>query len=209
MSELVEVPKWFDDIHKALIDAIINKLKFYQEPEKLAKGILVAVIGNLEFNPNPSMDNFIKELRYFNDKSLSLKIFRENEDEKIYYISEHKFELIKALISGYKVKEDSYLVVSRNDYENNEYIYDNSATSYHGYVSQIVKYKQLYYYEDDKQLEKFKELDSNLLTSGLMFGKFKPELIKQIQEIEPRLIMNEEKAKNLVNGHRIIVPINI
>lgn len=206
MSELIEVPKWFDDIHKEVIRVIENEFSYYYEPEDKANELLIKAISNHGYGTFWT-DDLIREILF---PSVALvTIIQHKEEEKIEYISHNKIDLIRAIVNGYKVKEDSYLVVSRNDYENKEYIYDNSATSCHGYVSQIVKYKQLYYYEDDKQLEKFKELDSNLLTSGLIFGKFKPELIKQIQETEPRLIMNEEKAKNLVNGYRIIVPISI
>lgn len=206
MNELIEVPRWFDDIRKEVVDIIKKEFSYSSEPEDITNELLIKVISNHGYGTIWT-DDLIREILF---PSVTLVTMIQNkEQEKIEYVGNNKIDLIKAIINGYKVKEDSYLVVSRNDYENNEYIYDNSATSFHGYVSQIVKYRQLYYYEDDKQLEKFKELDSNLLTSGLIFGKFKPELIKQIQEIEPRLIMNEERAKNLVNGYRIIVPINI
>lgn len=206
MNELIEVPKWFDDIYKEVIRVIENEFSYSSEPEDTANELLIKAISS-HGHGTFWTDDLIREILF---PSVALvTMIQHKEEEKIEYVSHNKIDLIKAIIDGYKVKEDSYLVISRNDYENNEYIYDNSATSCHGYVSQIVKYKELYYYEDDKQLEKFKELDSNLLTSGLIFGKFKPELIKQIQETEPRLIMNEEKAKNLVNGYRIMVPISI
>jgi len=206
MSELIEVPKWFDDIYKEIVKIINNEFSYLEDPKEFAKDLMIKAISNNGFG-DFWVDDLIREISFPSNNLLNM--IYDNKQEKIDYVTHNKINLIKAIVNGYKVKEDSYLVVSRNDYENNEYIYDNSATSCHGYVSQIVKYKQLYYYEDDKQLEKFKELDSNLLTSVLIFGKFKPELIKQIQEIEPRLIMNEERAKNLVNGYRIIVPINI
>lgn len=206
MNELIEVPKWFDDIYKEVIRVIEDDFSYIHKPEDKANELLIKAISNHGYGEFWT-DDLIREILF---PSVALvTMIKHKEEEKIDYVGHNKIDLIKAIINGYKVKEDSYLVVSRNDYENKEYIYDNSTTSCLGYVSQIVKYKQLYYYEDDKQLEKFKELDSNLLTSGLIFGKFKPELIKQIQETEPRLIMNEEKAKNLVNGYRIIVPISI
>lgn len=204
MSELIEVPKWFDDIYKEVVRVIENEFSYSSEPEDTANELLIKVISS-HGHGTIWTDDLIREILF---PSVSLvTMIQHKEEEKIDYVDHNKIDLIKAIINGYKVKEDSYLVVSANDYESTKWSVEEEETTL-TYISDISKVRHLYY-EDDNQLERYKDFDSSLLTSGLIFGKFKPELIKQIQEMEPKLFMNEEKAKKLVNTYRVIIPINI
>lgn len=202
MSELIEVPKWFDDIHKEVVKVIENEFSYSSEPEDTANELLINAISN-HGHGTFWTDYLIREILF---PSVALvTMIRHKEEEKIEYVSHNKIDLIRAIVNGYKVKEDSYLVVSANDYESTRWSVEETTLVY---SSNITKVRHLYY-EDDNQLERYKDFDSNLLTSGLIFGKFKPELIEQIQKIEPKLFMNEEKAKKLVNSYRVIIPISI
>lgn len=202
MSELIEVPKWFDDIYKEVVRVIENEFSYSSEPEDTANELLIKVISG-HGHGTIWTDDLIREILF---PSVALvTMIQHKEEEKIDYVGHNKIDLIKAIINGYKVKEDSYLVVSANDYESTKWSVEETTLTY---ISDISKVRHLYY-EDDNQLERYKDFDSSLLTSGLIFGKFKPELIKQIQEMEPKLFMNEEKAKKLVNTYRVIIPINI
>lgn len=202
MSELIEVPKWFDDIHKEVVKVIENEFSYSSEPEDTANELLINAISN-HGHGTFWTDYLIREILF---PSVALvTMIRHKEEEKIEYVSHNKIDLIREIVNGYKVKEDSYLVVSANDYESTRWSVEETTLVY---SSNITKVRHLYY-EDDNQLERYKDFDSNLLTSGLIFGKFKPELIEQIQKIEPKLFMNEEKAKKLVNSYRVIIPISI
>lgn len=202
MSELIEVPKWFDDIHKEVVKVIENEFSYSSEPEDTANELLINAISN-HGHGTFWTDYLIREILF---PSVALvTMIRHKEEEKIEYVSHNKIDLIRAIVNGYKVKEDSYLVVSANDYESTRWSVEETTLVY---SSNITKVRHLYY-DDDNQLERYKDFDSNLLTSGLIFGKFKPELIEQIQKIEPKLFMNEEKAKKLVNSYRVIIPISI
>lgn len=202
MSELIEVPKWFDDIYKEVIKVIENEFSYSSKPEDTANELLINAISN-HGHGTFWTDYLIREILF---PSVALvTMIQHKEEEKIEYVSHNKIDLIRAIVNGYKVKEDSYLVVSVNDYESTRWSVEETALVY---SSNITKVRHLYY-EDDNQLERYKDFDSNLLTSGLIFGKFKPELIEQIQKIEPKLFMNEEKAKKLVNSYRVIIPISI
>lgn len=202
MSELIEVPKWFDDIYKEVIKVIENEFSYSSKPEDTANELLINAISN-HGHGTFWTDYLIREILF---PSVALvTMIQHKEEEKIEYVSHNKIDLIRAIVNGHKVKEDSYLVVSVNDYESTRWSVEETALVY---SSNITKVRHLYY-EDDNQLERYKDFDSNLLTSGLIFGKFKPELIEQIQKIEPKLFMNEEKAKKLVNSYRVIIPISI
>lgn len=202
MSELIEVPKWFDDIYKEVIKVIENEFSYSSKPEDTANELLINAISN-HGHGTFWTDYLIREILF---PSVALvTMIQHKEEEKIEYVSHNKIDLIRAIVNGYKVKKDSYLVVSVNDYESTRWSVEETALVY---SSNITKVRHLYY-EDDNQLERYKDFDSNLLTSGLIFGKFKPELIEQIQKIEPKLFMNEEKAKKLVNSYRVIIPISI
>lgn len=202
MSELIEVPKWFDYIYKEVVEIIENEFSYSSEPEDTANELLIKAISN-HGHGTFWTDDLIREILFPSDALVTM--IKHKEEEKIDYVDHNKIDLIKAIINGYKVKEDSYLVVSVNDYESTKWSIEETTLTY---ISDISKVRHLYY-EDDNQLERYKDFDSSLLTSGLIFGKFKPELIKQIQEIEPKLFMNEETAEKLFNAYRVIIPINI
>lgn len=202
MSELIEVPKWFDDIYKEVIRVIEDDFSYIHEPEDKANELLIKAISNHGYGEFWT-DDLIREILF---PSVALvTMIQHKEEDKIEYVSDNKINLIRAIVNGYKVKEDSYLVVSASDYESTRWSVEETALVY---SSNISKVRHLYY-EDDNQIERYKDFDSNLLTSGLIFGKFKPELIEQIQKMEPKLFMNEEKAKKLVNSYRVIIPISI
>lgn len=202
MSELIEVPKWFDDIYKEVVKIIKNEFSYSSEPEDTANELLIKVISNQGYDHFWTDDLIIEILT----PSVTLKsMIRDGEQEKIKYVNHNKINLIKAIVNGYKVKEDKYLVISVNDYESTGWSIGETTLMYSNNISKV----RHLYYDDDNHLERYKDFDSNLLTSGLIFGNFKPELIKQIQEIEPKLIMNEEKAEKLINAYRVIIPINI
>lgn len=202
MSKLIEVPKWFDDIYKEVIRVIEDDFSYVHKPEDKANELLIKAISNHGYGEFWT-DDLIREILF---PSVALtNMIKNKEDEKIEYVSHNKIDLIKAIVDGYKVKEDMYLVVSADDYESTKWSVEETALVY---SSSISKVRHLYY-EDNNQLERYKDFDSNLLTSGLIFGKFKPELIEQIQEMEPKLFMNKEKAEKLVNSYRVIIPISI
>lgn len=202
MSELIEVPKWFDDIYKEVVNIINNEFSYLEDPEEIIKELMIKAISNNGFGEF-WIDDLIREILFPSDNLLNM--IYDNKREKIDYVINHKLDLIEAIINGYKVKGDSYLVVSRNDYESTAWSIGETTLTYSNNISKV----RHLYYEDDNQLERYKDFDSSLLTSGLVFGKFKPELIKQIQEIEPKLFMNEETAEKLVNTYRVIIPISI
>jgi len=202
MSELIEVPKWFDDIYKEVIRVIEDDFSYIHKPEDKANELLIKAISNHGYGEFWT-DDLIREILF---PSVALiNMIKNKENEKVEYVGHNKIDLIRAIVNGYKVKEDSYLVVSASDYESTRWSVEETALVY---SSNITKVRHLYY-EDDNQLERYKDFDSNLLTSGLIFGKFKPELIEQIQKMEPKLFMNEEKAEKLVNSYRVIIPISI
>lgn len=201
MSELIEVPKWFDDIYKEVTKIIEDDFSYIHKPEDKANELLIKAISNHGYGEFWT-DDLIRAILF--PSAELINIMQHKEDEKIEYVSHNKINLIRAIVNGYKVKEDSYLVVSASDYESNQWNIGETTLTY---SSDISKVRHLYY-EDDNQLEHHKDFDSNLLTSGLIFGKFKPELIEQIQELEPKLIMTKEKAEGLINSYRIMIPVN-
>lgn len=201
MSELIEVPKWFDDIYKEVIRVIENEFFNICKPEDKANELLIKAISNHGYGEFWT-DDLIREILF---PSVALvTMIQHKEDEKIEYVSNNKIDLIRAIVNGYKVKEDSYLVVSASDYKSTKWSIGETTLTYGCDISKV----RYLYYEDDNQLEYHKDFDSNLLTSGLIFGKFKPELIEQIQELEPKLIMTKEKAEGLINSYRTMIPIN-
>jgi len=114
MSELIEVPKWFDDIYKEVVKIIKNEFSYSSEPEDTANELLIKVISNQGYDHFWTDDLIIEILT----PSVTLKsMIRDGEQEKIEYVNHNKINLIKAIVNGYKVKEDKYLVISVNDYE--------------------------------------------------------------------------------------------
>jgi len=199
MSELIEAPKWFDDIYKEVVNIINNEFSYSGDPEEFAKELMIKAISNNGFGEF-WVDDLIREILFPSDNLLSM--IYDNKQEKIDYVLNHKLDLIEALIISYKVKEDKYIVVSVNNYESEKWNFDTNIITYSNDDS-IVKYL---YYEDELS-EKYKELNFDLLAAGLVFGKFEPELINKIKDLEPKLIMNKEKAQKLINSYRMMIPI--
>lgn len=201
MSKLMEVPKWFDDIYKEVTKIIEDDFSYIHKPEDKANELLIKAISNHGYGEFWT-DDLIRAILF--PSAELINIMQHKEDEKIEYVSHNKIDLIRAIVNGYKVKEDSYLVVSASDYKSTKWSIGETTLTYGCDISKV----RHLYYEDDNQLEHHKDFDSNLLTSGLIFGKFKPELIEQIQELEPKLIMTKEKAEGLINSYRIMIPVN-
>lgn len=202
MSELIEVPRWFDNIHKEVVDIIKKEFSYSSEPEDTANELLIKAISN-HGHGTFWTDDLIREILF--PSVTLLNMIQHKEEEKIEYVTHNKINLIKAIVNGYGVKEDKYLVMSRNDYESTGWSIGETTLIYSGNISKV----RHLYYEDDNQLERYKDFDSSLLSLDLVFGKYKQELIEQIQETEPNLFMNEEKPQKLFNAYRVIIPINI
>lgn len=204
MSELIEVPKWFDDIHKEVVKVIENEFSYSSEPEDTANELLINAISN-HGHGTFWTDYLIREILF---PSVALvTMIQHKEEEKIEYVSHNKIDLIRAIVNGYKVKEDKYIVVSIENYE--------GYKTYHGTdtiksITLPFSYRRLYY-GDEKYLEKYRELDSKIYISGFDFelgGKAKQDFIKVLNELEPKLIMTKEKAEGLINSYRMMIPIN-
>jgi len=206
MSELIEVPKWFDAIHREVIKVIENEFSYIHKPEDKANELLIKSISNHGFGYLWT-DDLLGEIMY--PSMVLINMIQHKEDEKIEYVSHNRIDLIRAIVNGYKVKEDSYLVVSISDYESTRWSVEETALIY---SSNISKVRHLYY-EDDNQLESYKELDSEIYISGFDFelGKkweAKQDFIKILNELEPKLIITKEKAEGLINSYRMMIPIN-
>jgi len=204
MNELIEVPKWFDDIYKEVIRVIEDDFSYIHKPEDKANELLIKAISNHGYGEFWT-DDLIREILFPSEALIHM--IHHKEDEKIEYISHNKINLIRAIVNGYKVKEDKYIVVSIDNHE--------GYKTYHGTTSiksiTIPFSVKHLYYEDDKYLEKYKELDSKIYKSGFDFelgGKAKQDFIKVLNELEPKLIMTKEKAEGLINSYRTMIPIN-
>lgn len=204
MSELIEVPKWFDDIRKEVVRVIENKFSYSSKSEDTANELLIKAISIHGYGTFWT-DDLITEILF--PSVALLTMIQTNEEDKIEYVSHNKIDLIRAIVNGYKVKEDSYLVVSVSDYKSNQWSIGETTLTY---SSDISKVRHLYY-EDDNQLERYKELDSKIYISGFDFelmGEAKQDFIKILNELEPKLIMTKEKAEGLINSYRMMIPIN-
>jgi len=204
MSELIEIPKWFDDIYKEVIRVIEDDFSYIHEPEDKANELLIKAISNHGYGEFWT-DDLIRE-SLFPSADL-INMIQHKEDEKIEYVSHNKIDLIRAIVNGYKVKEDKYIVVSINDHE--DYRIYPSVTSIKS-ISIPFSVKYLYY-ENEKHLEKYRELDSGTYKSGFdseLAGKVTQDFIKTLNGLEPKLIMTKEKAEGLINSYRTMIPIN-
>lgn len=204
MSELIEVPKWFDDIYKEVTKIIEDDFSYIHKPEDKANELLIKAISNHGYGEFWT-DDLIRAILF--PSAELINIMQHKEDEKIEYVSHNKINLIRAIVNGYKVKEDSYLVVSASDYESNQWNIGETTLTY---SSDISKVRHLYY-ADDNQLEHHKELDSNIYKSGFNSesgGEATQDFIKTLTELEPKLIMTKEKAEGLINSYRMMIPIN-
>jgi len=204
MSELIEVPKWFDDIYKEVIRVIEDDFSYIHKPEDKANELLIKAISNHGYGEFWT-DDLIRE-SLFPSADL-INMIQHKEDEKIEYVSHNKIDLIRAIVNGYKVKEDKYIVVSINDHE--DYRIYPSVTSIKS-ISIPFSVKYLYY-ENEKHLEKYRELDSGTYKSGFdseLAGKVTQDFIKTLNGLEPKLIMTKEKAEGLINSYRTMIPIN-
>lgn len=204
MSELIEVPKWFDDIHKEVIRVIEDDFSYVNKPEDKANELLIKAISNHGYGEFWT-DDLIREILF---PSVALiNMIQHEEDEKIEYVSHNKTDLIRAIVNGYKVKEDKYIVVSIDNYEDSKIYYGTTSIKS---ITIPFSVKHLYY-EDNKYLEKYKELDSKIYKSGFdseLGGKAAQDFIKALNESEPKLIMTKEKAEGLINSYRMMIPIN-
>jgi len=204
MSELIEIPKWFDDIYKEVIRVIEDDFSYIHKPEDKANELLIKAISNHGYGEFWT-DDLIRE-SLFPSADL-INMIQHKEDEKIEYVSHNKIDLIRAIVNGYKVKEDKYIVVSINDHE--DYRIYPSVTSIKS-ISIPFSVKYLYY-ENEKHLEKYRELDSGTYKSGFdseLAGKVTQDFIKTLNGLEPKLIMTKEKAEGLINSYRTMIPIN-
>jgi len=204
MSELIEVPKWFDDIYKEVVRIIEDDFSYIHKPEDKANELLIKAISNHGYGDFWT-DDLIRE-SLFPSADL-INMIQHKEDEKIEYVSHNKIDLIRAIVNGYKVKEDKYIVVSINDHE--DYRIYPSVTSIKS-ISIPFSVKYLYY-ENEKHLEKYRELDSGTYKSGFdseLAGKVTQDFIKTLNGLEPKLIMTKEKAEGLINSYRTMIPIN-
>jgi len=204
MSELIEIPKWFDDIYKEVIRVIEDDFSYIHKPEDKANELLIKAISNHGYGEFWT-DDLIRE-SLFPSADL-INMIQHKEDEKIEYVSHNKIDLIRAIVDRYKVKEDKYIVVSINDHE--DYRIYPSVTSIKS-ISIPFSVKYLYY-ENEKHLEKYRELDSGTYKSGFdseLAGKVTQDFIKTLNGLEPKLIMTKEKAEGLINSYRTMIPIN-
>ena len=204
MSELIEVPKWFDDIHKEVVKVIENEFSYSSEPEDTANELLINAISN-HGHGTFWTDYLIREILF---PSVALvTMIQHKEEEQIEYVSHNKIDLIRAIVNGYKVKEDKYIVVSI-DYHEDYKIYPGMTSIKSISIPFLVKHL---YYGDEKHLEKYIELDSRTYKSGFdseLTGKATQDFIKTLNELEPKLIMTKEKAEGLINSYRMMIPIN-
>ena len=204
MSELIEVPKWFNDIYKEVVRIIEDDFSYIHEPEDKANELLIKAISNHGYGEFWT-DDLIREILF--PSSELINIIQHKEDEKIEYVSHNKIDLIRAIVDGYKVKEDKYIIVSIDDHEDYK-IYPGMTSIKSISIPFSVKYL---YYEDEKYLEKYRELDSGTYKSGFdskLAGKVTQDFIKYLNELEPKLIMTKEKAEGLINSYRMMIPIN-
>ena len=204
MSELIEVPKWFDDIYKEVVRIIEDDFSYIHKPEDKANELLIKAISNHGYGDFWT-DDLIRE-SLFPSADL-INMIQHKEDEKIEYVSHNKIDLIRAIVNGYKVKEDKYIVVSIDDHEDYK-IYPGMTSIKSISIPFSVKYL---YYENEKHLEKYRELDSGTYKSGFdseLAGKVTQDFIKTLNGLEPKLIMTKEKAEGLINSYRTMIPIN-
>lgn len=204
MSKLIEVPKWFDDIYKEVIRIIEDDFSYIHKPEDKANELLIKAISNHGYGEFWT-DDLIREILFPSVALISM--IQHEEDEKIEYVSNNKIDLIRAIVNGYKVKEDKYIIVSIDDYEDSKIYYGTTSIKS---ITIPFSVKHLYY-EDNKYLEKYKELDSKIYKSGFdseLGGKATQDFIKALNESEPKLIMTKEKAEGLINSYRMMIPIN-
>jgi len=204
MSELIEVPKWFNDIYKEVVRIIEDDFSYIHEPEDKANELLIKAISNHGYGEFWT-DDLIRE-SLFPSADL-INMIQHKEDEKIEYVSHNKIDLIRAIVNGYKVKEDKYIVVSIDDHEDYK-IYPGMTSIKSISIPFSVKYL---YYENEKHLEKYRELDSGTYKSGFdseLAGKVTQDFIKTLNGLEPKLIMTKEKAEGLINSYRTMIPIN-
>lgn len=110
VTEKIKVPKWFDKIYKELEYSVRFNWGVL-DAEQSTKLILVNAIAHQGF-VSVWTDTVMEEVRI--PTSDLKKMIIENEENKIDYVEKHKFDLIKAIIDGYEVEEEKYVVVSKN-----------------------------------------------------------------------------------------------
>lgn len=194
MTELVTAPKWFDNIYKELENSIIFNWGV-SDAHVSAKSILLNAIAHQGF-VSVWTDTVLEETRLPN--SHLKKLIMENEEEKIEYVEKHRFDLIKAIIDGYEVEEDKYVVVSKN------YIVDKIAKFKSNHASpwrDMTKIDNIFYqdvktyhaYFENGGVEDYyslSETEYNDLFNGVLTNELIPT-------------MNQDEAESLLNDYRL------
>lgn len=193
MTELVTAPKWFDNIYKELE----NSIRFnwgVSDAHVSAKSILLNAIAHQGF-VSVWTDTVLEETRLPN--SHLKKLIMENEEEKIEYVEKHRFDLIKAIIDGYEVEEDKYVVVSKNyKIEIAPKFQSYHIAPWKGTKIDEVFYgdaKKYYVYFENNGIEDCKSISENE-NNDLFNGVLTNELIPT---------MNQDEAESLLNDYRL------
>ena len=200
MSDLIKVPEWFDEIYRYVQHdcgrANLARMKFIQAIVKQGWGttFIVEIVKDDELFLTESTTEHIKEI---------------NKQEDIsQYILVHGDDLIKALIDGYEVKEEKYIVVAKTTYDE----YEKTTVVSQDYGDRPVFFAskpfRKIYYENNMYQEDYIGIREDVFSSGLIMGQCSPEILSLLHG-KPELIMNKEEAEKLMNSYRMMIPVKI
>lgn len=200
MSDLIKVPEWFDEIYRYVQHdcgrANLARMKFIQAIVKQGWGttFIVEIVKDDELFLTESTTEHIKEI---------------NKQEDIsQYILVHGDDLIKALIDGYEVKEEKYIVVAKTIYDE----YEKTTVVSQDYGDRPVFFAskpfRKIYYENNMYQEDYIGIREDVFSSGLIMGECSPEILSLLHG-KPELIMNKEEAEKLMNSYRMMISVNI
>lgn len=198
MSDLIKVPEWFDKIYNSvLLDygrTSYVKMKFIQALVKQGWGF-----GFTE--------EIINDDKLYQTKSTIEYIQKIQKQEDINrYVLDNQYDLIKALIDGYEVEEEKYIVVAKTTYDE----YEKTTVVSQDYGDRPVFFAskpfRKIYYENNMYQEDYIGIREDVFSSGLIMGECSPEILSLLHG-KPELIMNKEEAENLMNAYRMMIPI--
>ena len=196
MSDLIKVPEWFDKIYKSVqLDygsPSYVKMKFIQALVKQGWGFgfTEEIINDDKLRLTKSTIEYIQKV--------------EKQEDIGLYVLDNKYDLIKALIDGYEVEEDKYIVVAKGTYDE----YEKTTVVSQDYGDRPVFFAskpfRKIYYENNMYQEDYIGISADVFSSGLVMGKFSSELLSSLHE-KPKLIMNKEEAEKLMNSYRMMI----
>lgn len=196
MSDLIKVPEWFDKIYKSVqLDygsTSYVEMKFIQALVKQGWGFgfTEEIINDDRLRLTKSTIEYIQKV--------------EKQEDINRYVLDNKYDLIKALIDGYEVKEEKYIVITKTPYSATL----STLTSMSVFPKPLTTSYRKIYYVDDEYQEDYILVQEDALSSGLIMGEFSSDILSLFHG-KTELIMNKEEAEKLMNSYRMMIPVKI